>query len=179
MCYLNSIKQPQSWCICTRISSANHYWAVARWKLLAPYTCPMIQQYSTTNAEGETTKFFYTCSFQRYKKQSVGVLSLWSLLMQPCWHVAFKNDYFKGSSCFGLASSSFYVTKGKTLEGGISIYSMVKYLGSKTLLYLRVDTVCRQRLNTSDSTFIPERDSVILWKSKEQGFSFATLKTKR
>jgi len=82
--------------------------------------------------------------------------------MQPCWHVAFKNDYFKGSSCFGLASSSFYVTKGKTLEGGISIYSMVKYLGSKTLLYLRVDTVCRQRLNTSDSTFIPERDSVIL-----------------
>lgn len=68
--------------------------------------------------------------------------------MQPCWHVAFKNDFFKGSSCFALAFSSFCVTKGKTLEGNISICSMVKYLDSKTLLYLRVDIVCRQHLNT-------------------------------
>lgn len=68
--------------------------------------------------------------------------------MQPCWHVAFKNYYFKGSSCFSVAFSSFYVTKGKTLEGNISIYSTVKYLGSKTLLYPRVGIVCRQHFNT-------------------------------
>lgn len=45
--------------------------------------------------------------------------------MQPHWHVAFINKCFKESSCFGLTFSSFYVTKGKTLEGNISIYSMV------------------------------------------------------
>lgn len=167
MCYLNSIKQPQSWCIHTRISFANHYGAVGRWKLLAPYTCSMIHQYSTINVEGETgtTKLFYTCSFQRCKQQSAGVFILWILLIQPCWHVAFKNDYFKGSSWFGLAFSSFYVTKGKTLEGNISIYSKIKYLGSKTSLCLRVDTVCRQYLNTSDSIFIlksPKKNVFVL-----------------
>lgn len=48
--------------------------------------------------------------------------------MQPHWPVAFINECFKGSSCFGLAFSSFYVTKGKTWEGNISIYSMVLML---------------------------------------------------
>lgn len=85
--------------------------------------------------------------------------------MQPRWRVAFINDYFKGSSCFALAFSSLYVTKGKALEGNISIYSMVKYSGSKTLLYPGVDIVCRQHLNTLDSTFILKsaRENVFVW----------------
>lgn len=96
---------------------------------------------------------------------SAGIFVLWSLLMQPSWHVAFKNNYFKGNSCFGLVFSSFYATKGKILEGNISIYSMVKYLGSESLLYPRVDIVCRQHLNTLDSTFIlksPRNDVFVL-----------------
>lgn len=60
----------------------------------------------------------------------------------------------KGVHVLGCFFSSFYAAKGKTLEGNISIYSMVKYLGSESLLYPRVDIVCRQHLNTLDSTFI-------------------------
>lgn len=65
-----------------------------------------------------------------------------------------RNYYFKGVNVLVWLFPLFMQPKSRPLEGNISIYSTVKYLGSKTLLYSGVDIVCRQHLNALDSTFI-------------------------
>lgn len=127
-----------------------------------------MQQYSTTNVEGQTgtVTLFYSQFSETLTTKLVALLS--EVLMQPHWHIAFINQCFKGSSCFGLAFSSFYVTKDKTLEGNISIYSMVLRL--RDFAVPQGGYCLQTALKCFRQYFYPK-------EFKEECFWFAALKT--
>lgn len=169
MCCLSSTKQPQSWCICTRTSSANHCWD--QWWNEVTSSLTLVSDAAIQHHEcGRTNRYSNTFLLSVFRdiNNKAGGFIVWSLLMQPHWHIAFINQCFKGSSCFGLAFSSFYVTKDKTLEGNISIYSVVLRL--RDFAVPQGGYCLQTALKCFRQYFYPK-------EFKEECFWFAALKT--